>query len=101
MRTHLEAVTLLPGLGMEGEDTVHTERHHTAADVLTSDPDTPPEVNMAEEDHKMDWWMAEVGIDNGVNYSEEHLVSGQIWSLRCRQDLLRKTLNCLLVCAFA
>ena len=63
----------MPGLGMEEEDTVHTERHHTA--VLTSVPDTPPEVNMAEEDRKMDWWMAEVEVDNGVNYSEEHLVS--------------------------
>ena len=61
---------------MEEEDTVHTERHHTAAAVLTSVPDTPPEVNMAEEDRKMDWWMAEVEVDNGVNYSEEHLVSG-------------------------
>ena len=54
MRTHLEAVALLPGLGMREEDTVHTERHHTAVDVLTSVPDTPPEVNMAEEDRKMD-----------------------------------------------
>ena len=63
---------------MEEEDTVHTERHHTAAVVLTSVPDTPPEVNMAEEDRKKDWWMAEAeaGVDNGVNYSEEHLVSG-------------------------
>ena len=63
------------GLGMEEEDTVHTERHHTAAAVLTSVPDTPSEVNMAEVDRKMDWWMAEVEADNGVNYSEEHLVS--------------------------
>ena len=64
----------MPGLGMEEEDTVHTERHQIAAAV----PDTPPEVNMAEEDRKMDWWMAVavVGVDNGVNYSEEHLVSG-------------------------
>ena len=76
MRTHLEAVALLPGLGMEEEDIVHTERHHTAAAVLKSVPDTPPEVNMAEEDHRMDWWMAEVEADNGVNYSEERLVSG-------------------------
>ena len=53
-RTHLEAVALLPGLGMEEEDTVHTERHHTAAAVLTSVPDTPPELNMAEEDRKKD-----------------------------------------------
>ena len=78
MRTHLEEGALLPGLGMEEEDTVHTERSHTAAAVLKSVPDTPPEVNMAEEDRKMDWWMAVavVGVDNGVNYSEEHLVSG-------------------------
>ena len=64
------------GLGMEEEDTVHTERHHTAAVVLTSVPDIPPEVNMAEEDRKKDWLMAEAGVDNAVNYSEEHLVSG-------------------------
>ena len=43
--------------------------------MLTSVPDTPSEVNMAEEDGKKDWWMAEVEVDNGVNYSEEHLVS--------------------------
>ena len=61
---------------MEEDDTVHTERHHIAAAVLTSVPDTPPEVNMAEEDRKMVWWMAEVGVDNGANYSDEHLVSG-------------------------
>ena len=66
----------MPGLGIVEEDIGHTERHHTAAAVLTSVPDTPPEANMAEEDRKMDWWMAEVEVDNGLNYSEEHLVSG-------------------------
>ena len=54
MRTHLEAVALLPGLGIVEEDIGHTERHHAAAAVLTSVPDTPPEVNMAEEDRKKD-----------------------------------------------
>ena len=100
-QTPLEAEALLQGLGREEEDIVHTETDYIAGDVLTSVPDTHPEVNMVEEDRIMDLQRVEIGVHNGVNYSEEHLGKelGLAWGLRCKQDLFLIMSDGSLLCA--
>ena len=69
---------------------------------MTSVPDTPHEVNTAEEGRIKGLQGVEVGVLDGVNYSEEHLDEELelAWSLRCKLDLFLIILNESLLCAF-
>ena len=99
---HPEEGALWQGLGREEEDIVHTETDYIADSALTSVPDTPHEVNTAEEDRIKGLQGVEVGVLDGVNYSEEHLDEELelAWSLRCKLDLFLIILNESLLCAF-